>query len=271
MVPSLSQRAFFATICAIIATTLLAPCVAADYVQTNITNTPGYRLSRGVKSVPAPVRVAPDQGYQGIDGAWSTFSLMVGEPSSGVSVQVSTASQQIWVINRQACVQNITDSSGKIVQYNQLNTDCESTRGYLYNQTASTSWHQKGYYRLWLEKLLGLEGNGLFGWDEMGLGLPGEEGPSLQSTIIGTLVTSNFWMGHLGLHPKPTNFSAFEDPVPSFMTQLFTQKSIPSLSFGYTAGAEYRTFAAQKTVNHTDVCRFCRRQLASGKPNAWWL
>jgi hypothetical protein len=239
--PGSRSRAFLTTICAVVATILLAPCVTADYVQRNITNTPGYQLLPGIQSVPAPVRVAPDQGYMGIDGAWSTFSLMLGEPARSVSVQVSTASQQIWVINRQACIQNITDSSGKIVQYNQLNTDCETTRGRLYNQTTSSSWHQKGYYRLWIEKWLGLEGNGLFGWDEVGLGLPGEEGPSLQSTIVGTLVTSNFWMGHLGLHPKPTNFSAFEDPVPSFMTGLFTQKSIPSLSFGYTAGAQYRT------------------------------
>jgi hypothetical protein len=241
MVPAPGQRAFLTAICALAATTLLAPCFAADYVPTNTTNTPGYKLLPGIASIPAPVRVAPDQGYQGIDGAWSTFSLMVGEPANNVRVQVSTASQQVWVINRQACMQNITDSAGKIVQYNQLNDDCESTRGRLYNQTQSSSWHQKGYYRLWLEKWIGLEGNGLFGFDHVGLGQAGEKGPSLQSTIIGTLVSSNFWMGHLGLHPKPTNFSAFEDPVPSFMTGLFAQQSIPSLSFGYTAGASYRT------------------------------
>ncbi|KAH3909764.1 hypothetical protein HBI56_131850 [Parastagonospora nodorum] len=267
--PFPGQRAMLTTICALaaITTTLFAPCTATDYVPANISTTPGYKLLPGIASVPAPVRVAPDQGFEsGIDGHWSTFSLMVGEPASNVRVQVSTASQQIWVINRQACLQNITDATGSIVQYNQLNGDCESTRGRLFNQTLSTSWTQKGYYRLWLEKWIGLEGNGLFGFDYVGLGLPGEKGPSLQSTIIGTLVSSNFWMGHLGMHPKPTNFSVFEDPVPSFMTGLFEQKSIPSLSFGYTAGAPYRSidgndFLGSLTLGGYDASRLIPNNL----------
>jgi hypothetical protein len=50
-------------------------------------------------------------------------------------------------------------------------------------------------------------------------------------------------VGHFGLHPKPTNFSkdmVAVPPVPSYMTRLFEQGSIPSLSFGYTAGVQYR-------------------------------
>jgi hypothetical protein len=240
MVPSPGRRAFLATICALVVTSLLAPCLADVYVQKNTTSTPGYRLLPGTASVPAPVAVAPDQNWWGVDGAWSSFSLFVGNPPVNVHVQVSTASQQVWVVNRQACVQNITDGTGKITAYNQLNGNCENSRGYLYNTTASQSWRQKGFYRLWLEKWLGLEGNGLFGFDTVGLGLAGDKGPSVQNTIIGTLVSANFWIGHLGMHPKPTNFSAFEDPVPSFMTTLFEQKGIPSLSFGYTAGSQYR-------------------------------
>jgi hypothetical protein len=74
--------------------------------------------------------------------------------------------------------------------------------------------------------------------------------PEVQSTIIGTLITANIWMGHLGLHPKPTNFSVFEKPVPSFMTSLFEQKGIPSMSFGYTAGSQYRTLSLRLAVSH---------------------
>lgn len=243
MVPSLGRRAFHlhAALCTFLAVaSLLAPC-RADYTQKNITSAPGYTLLPGVASVPAPVRVAPDQDWLGIDGEWNTFSLMLGDKGSNVRVQVSTASQQIWSINRQACIRNITDSAGKITEYNALSTDCEDSRGRLFNQTESKSWEAKGYYRLWVEKWLGLEGNGLFGWDSVGLGQAGEKGPSLSRTVIGSLVSPNFWTGHLGVHPKPTNFSAFEDPVPSFMTGLFTQGSIPSLSFGYTAGSRYCT------------------------------
>lgn len=240
MVPSRGHRAFLRTICALAAVALLAPLLTAEYTQKNISGIPDYKLLPGVSSVPAPISVAPDQDWWGIDGAWNTFSLLVGTPPRNVHVGVSTASQQIWTVNYQACIQNVTDSNGRIVAYNQLNTDCSTSRGFVYNQTASQTWRSKGYYRLWIEKWLGYQGNGLFGFDSVGLGQAGEQGPSVQNTTIGTMVSANFWTGHIGLHPKPTNFSVFEAAVPSFMTSLFEQKNIPSLSFGYTAGSRYR-------------------------------
>ncbi|KAH8712100.1 aspartic peptidase domain-containing protein [Phaeosphaeriaceae sp. PMI808] len=241
MLPSSGRpRAFLAAVvCALIVNTLFAPCLAKDYVQKNITNTPGYRFLPGITSVPAPFPVGPDQEWSGIDGTWSTFSLAVGNPPMVSRVIASTASQQIWVVNHQACVQNMTDGTGKVVEINKFNTDCELSRGYLFNETRSKTWRRKGYYRLWVEKWLGYDGNGLYGFDSVGIGSVGEEGPSAPNTTVGTMVSQNFWLGHLGLHPKPTNFSAFEDPIPSFMMDLFTQKYIPSLSFGYTPGARY--------------------------------
>jgi hypothetical protein len=96
----MGRRAFLTTLCAL-ASTLFATS-AAEYVQRNITTTPGYRLLPGVQSVPGVVVVAPDQDWAGNDGYWNTFSLMVGSPQQNARVLVSTASQQIWVVNR-AC------------------------------------------------------------------------------------------------------------------------------------------------------------------------
>lgn len=246
-----------------LAVTLLAPTVAAEYTQKNITDTPGYKLLPGVSSVPAPVVVAPDQDWWGIDGQWNSFSLLVGTPAVRASVQVSSASQQIWVVNSQACIQNITDSAGKIVELNKYNNDCGTSRGYTFNQTISKTWRQKGFYQLWLEKNLGIFGNGLYGFDTVGLGLPGETGPTVANTTIGTLVTTNYWQGHLGLHPKPTNFSAFEPPVPSYMTSLFEQQNIPSMSFGYTAGSQYHgnTRLASLTLGGYDASKIIPNDL----------
>jgi hypothetical protein len=242
MLPLRGHRAFLTTTCAFLAATpRLPPVLAADYVPANITATPNFRLLPGVASVPAPVAVAPSQAWMGIDGAWNTFSLEVGAPQQSVQVLVSTASQQIWAINYMACIANTTDpATGEITALNVLDVDCQNSRGFLYNSSSSSTWQQKGFYQLWIEKNLGLVGNGLYGFDSVGLGTSGEEDPSVQNTTIGTLVSANFWLGHIGVHPKPTNFSAFEDPIPSYMTTLFEQKSIPSLSFGYTAGAQYR-------------------------------
>jgi hypothetical protein len=88
----------------------------------------------------------------------------------------------------------------------------------------------------------------------VGLGRAGEMGPSVQNTTIGTLVTANFWLGHIGVHSKSTNFSVFDEPVPSYIATLFAQKSIPSLSFGYTAGAQYRKTVPHSSLHITDSC-----------------
>ena len=118
--------------------------------------------------------------------------------------------------------------------------DCERDRGQLFNTTDSNTWDEQGFYGLHVGQTFGLDGNGYFGYDTVGLGIPGEEGPTITNTTIATLKTSYFWLGHLGLHPKPTNFTQDMVSVPSYMTRLFEQGNIPSLSFGYTAGVQYR-------------------------------
>ena len=241
MIALRSRRGFVSTTCLLLAATLLLPGLAAEYVHPNITKTPNFELLPGVGSVPAPVSVSPDQSWMGIDGAWSTFSLNMGKPGQPMHVFVSTASQQIWAVNSLACVVNTTDPvTGNITGLNVLDPACRESRGFSFNTSASTTWQEKGYYQLWIEKNLGLVGNGLYGFDSVGMGLKGDEGPLVDNTTISTLVTPNFWLGHIGVHAKSTNFSAFEDSVPSYLTDLFDQKSIPSKSFGYTAGAQYR-------------------------------
>ncbi|KAF2705263.1 acid protease [Pleomassaria siparia CBS 279.74] len=193
-----------------------------------------------------PIVVAPDQNWEGIDGQWNTFSLRIGEPEQWVRVLASTASQQTWAIFKDpaACPDNTTD--------------CYDSRGRTFSTTDSKTWKEIGFYQLWLEKNLKFSGNGKFGYETVGLGIPGEQGPTLVNTTVGTLVSKDFWLGHLGLNAKPTNFTAFTEPSPSYMTYLFQQNLIPSLSFGYTAGAQYRlaTVLASLTLGGYDASRF---------------
>jgi hypothetical protein len=154
-------------------------------------------------------------------------------------VLVSTASQQTWVVNTEACEAQYTDPANNSV-VTKLDSDCEDSRGRVFNTTESSSWKTQGFYELWVGQGLGILGNGFYGYDTVRLGIEGEEGPTVNDTIIGTIRSANFWLGHLGLHPKTTNFSEALGPVPSYITRLFEQGSIPSLSFGYTAGAQYR-------------------------------
>lgn len=97
-----------------------------------------------------------------------------------------------------------------------------------------------GLYDLWVEGNLGLTGNAEYGYDTVGLGYPGEGGVTLNKQTVGAMAAPDFNFGHFGIDPKSTNFTNFTTEAPSFMTSLRTQNLIPSVSWGYTAGAPYR-------------------------------
>jgi hypothetical protein len=62
----------------------------------------------------------------------------------------------------------------------------------------------------------------------------------LNHTVVAEISTGDYLIGMLGLNPRPTNFSTFNDPQPSYLSLLYEQNIIPSLSYSYSAGAKYR-------------------------------
>lgn len=108
---------------------------------------------------------------------------------------------------------------------------------------ASSTWKDQGIFGLGLEVNLpdyvGNYDNGDYGLDTLGVGLPGS-GPSLDNMVVAALATKDFYLGYLGVTIHPTNFSEFNDPHPTFLSTLKSSGKIPSLSYGYSAGAQYR-------------------------------
>lgn len=139
-------------------------------------------------------------------------------------------SYQTWVVHPEGCAAGSTFDV------------CASARGGIFSINQSSTWETVGLYSLAIEENLGLDGNAYYGWDVVGLGGIGEGGPTLQNTTVGDFAVTDFYLGLFGLNPKPTNWSSFEDSSPSYMTQLKEQNKIPSVSFGYTAGAPYRGY-----------------------------
>lgn len=124
--------------------------------------------------------------------------------------------------------------------------DCADSRGYIFYTNESSTWDYKGLYSLWIEQNLDYAGNAYFGFDTVGLGGIGEGGPTVKNMTVGQFAVEDFWLGVLGLNPKPTNWSSFLDWSPSYMTTLKEENLIPSVSFGYTAGAPYRKHACSE-------------------------
>lgn len=128
---------------------------------------------RATTTVPAPIVFPPSQEFQGNDGPWSTFTLRLGTPEQDVNVMVSTASYQTWAVIPQGCTSE--DPS-----------NCKDLRGGEFNYNDSSTWVQNnvtedGFFALNLEINLGYgpDGNGLFGYDTVGLSWMGSGGKQL--------------------------------------------------------------------------------------------
>jgi hypothetical protein len=114
----------------------------------------------------------------------------------------------------------------------------------------SSAWNASSIYdfgSFQIFKNYGFEsGPALMGWESVSFGFPHSGLPVAEGTIIGQIADWNYSLqGLLGLDPRPGNFSelgGFNDPQKSLMQILKDKKAVPSLSYGYTAGANYRKF-----------------------------
>ncbi|KAF2231180.1 acid protease [Viridothelium virens] len=199
-----------------------------------------------------PLSIPPSQYWDGNDGPWSSFKATVGTPPQNVRVYPASSQSSLWVVLPEGC-------TGDEPQ------DCSDARGFLFQKNASSTWSEKGLFELTTteENFLGLTGNGDWGFDTVMLGWQGDGLPNLNSTLVTGVATPDFYLGEIGLNNQPLNFTTFNDPQPSLLATLKAQGRIPSLSWGYTAGASYqRTFGfGSLTLGGYDTTRFSANDL----------
>jgi hypothetical protein len=169
------------------------------------------------------------------DGAFS-FSVHVGTPPQTFYVLPSIRGQTIYVPIEDDCRRlNITDcgeSRGAEV--------FESRPSLGFQVNSSSTWEELGIYRIAVDSDLGLSGNAMFGYDTVGPSSGGASNtPKLDKQAVAAYASPQFWVGMLGLNQFALNISATEQPR-SFLSALKEEGIIPSLSYGYQAGASYR-------------------------------
>ena len=146
---------------------------------------------------------------------------------------VSTQVQSTWVVEPGGCT---IDSP----------SNCTGARGGVYDSTKSSTWNVNAYYGLAAETNLGNPYSspsqiGHFGYET--IGIPGQSGVanvSLDHQVVVGIVTNTYYLGNLGLSSQNISFTqGSSDTSSSFLGSLRNKNLIPSLSFGYTAGAAY--------------------------------
>jgi len=206
--------------------------------------------TRNSTATPTPYVVPPTERFEGNDGSWSTFYINVGSPDAqNFRVLVSIASSLIWVVGENGCTPN--DPS-----------DCPDLRGIEnyagtmssgYNPSFSSSSPNSteiGLYGLMLEEdttLSTIYGSqysqipATFYKDVAGLGL-GSSQSSLQLSgdVFATFMSKDIFLGEFGLGISPYSFQGKDYPQTFLSGLVNTSEPIPSLSYGYTAGASYR-------------------------------
>ncbi len=189
----------------------------------------------------------------GNDGPWSSFNVHVGTPAQVARVLVSSTVGETWVISENrtqgGCLS--TDPTG-----------CADSRGGLVNVNISSTWQDQGIYALGDEQnlpdYLDPYDTGDYGLDNLGIGQPGSGAVSLDGMVVAALATKDFYLGNLGVNQQPTNFSSFSDPKPSFLKSLKQSGKIPSLTWAYTAGNQYRAkkVFGSLTLGGSDTSRY---------------
>lgn len=163
------------------------------------------------------------------DGKWSSFPLQIGTPAQNIRAFVGTSAFSTVAIGADGC-EPVSVFGGS----------CADSRGALFLSNESLTYLKNSIFNLGFNVNLGLDEGANAGFDTITLGWQGSGGPTVEHSTVFNFNLQTYWLGIFGLNPAPSNFTTFTDPQPSFMQQLVNNNTIPSLTYGYTAGNQYR-------------------------------
>lgn len=169
---------------------------------------------------------------------YSRFDVHAGTPSQRFNVLPSFDGQTVYLPVDEDClptgfnVSNCGASRGVEV--------FNSKAGVGFQKNASSTWKDIGVYKVRMGTKYGLKGNGYIGYDTVGMAISrSTDVISLEKQVLASYATPDYWQGRMGLSKWSMDFTDTDKPL-SFLGRLKTDGYIPSLSFGYQAGAPYR-------------------------------
>jgi hypothetical protein len=211
---------------------------------------------RNETSNPRPYVVPVTGRFDGNDGSWSTFMINVGEPGQNFRVLPSTSGSTTWIPLSEGCSSSDPENCPDLRGVEPF----AGAKSQGYDATQSSASKLIGLYEMTLGSL---DLNNTYGpqfsnhsakysYDTVGLGPSSENSLQLSPEIVAGVVDKQYFLGGFGLSLDPNNFGT--GALPTFLSLLpnSTFRPIPSLSYGYTAGAHYRKLLHPFTHHITD-------------------
>lgn len=199
--------------------------------------------------MPSALSVQPSQEFQGNDGSWSTFKVNIGVGVQQQPLYLLPATSQSFVapVLDAACSPTVSNL-----------TNCATLRGGTFNPaTDKVTWQPQTasdgspYFALPFasEQPLGIFNNSnsspigaVAGFDNVVIEWDATNGSAtLQNQVVAAYEDTRPFLGFLGLNAIPTHLFNATTSEPSPLQSLKTNGVIPSLYWGYTGGAYYKS------------------------------
>ena len=191
-----------------------------------------------------PTVVNPTGQFDGNDGKWSSFSINVNSDSDGLNGQ-----------NFRILISTSSPITLLPMPNGWCNADCAERRGVLlYNGKQpegleiTDTWKQSGIYTIPLpywysDTFVNQTSNdtlgGLWGLTNVGLGESSAQSQVLAKRNVVGYYFEDFFMGSFGLAAGEVGSTG--GTRATFLSQYELDQQVPSSSYGYAAGAYYRT------------------------------
>ncbi|KAF2754377.1 acid protease [Pseudovirgaria hyperparasitica] len=201
-------------------------------------------------AIPNPYVFPPSSRFEGVDGSWSTFTINVGDDGHG------NTGQNFHIFPSTSATATYIPGATNNFCGNQSDPDaCWESRGIQvyrgsqqngFNTQAASAWNQLGSYNLGLDTTTfgyGDNDSAIWGTDNVGIGDASTDSQTLPAQPVALFYNATYWLGLFGLSTVPTNIDG--SAYPTFIDSLFkslddkNQSLIPSMSYGYAAGASY--------------------------------
>ncbi|THY13632.1 acid protease [Aureobasidium pullulans] len=191
-------------------------------------------------AIPSPFSFAPSQYWDGNDGSWSSFMVRVGTTPQDFRVFPSTFGQETLIPVPEGCTEDDPANCGSLRGVMPFQGDVSTG----FQTNASTTWSDIGIYTTDLETQIGINANGMYGFDTVGLQVENSGGIEQThqvvagySKVLGSLTLGGYDSSRLSSNGTIFPFASDDSkPLQVGVTQITARNTLLGSATLYSTG-----------------------------------